>query len=72
MHLSELKIPEGVELTALTEENDPAITSIVKPKVQKTDEAVAASDEAGEDGASDGESSTEASGEGSNEEPKEE
>jgi len=72
VHLSELKLPEGVELTALTEENDPAITSIVKPKVQKADESVAASEEAGEDDASDGDSSTEASDEGSNEEPKEE
>lgn len=71
VHLSELKLPEGVELTALTEENDPAITSIVKPKVQKVDEEVATSDETNDD-ASDGESSTEASDEGSNEEPKEE
>lgn len=71
VHLSELKLPEGVELTALTEENDPAITSIVKPKVQKVDEEVATSDETDDD-ASDGESSTEASDEGSNEEPKEE
>ena len=72
VHLSELKLPEGVELTALTEENDPAITSIVKPKVQKADEPVAASEEAGEDDASDGDSSPDASDEGSNEEPKEE
>jgi len=72
VHLSELKLPEGVELTALTEENDPAITSIVKPKVQKADETVAASEDTGEDDASDGDSSTEASDEGSNEEPKEE
>ena len=72
VHLSELNLPEGVELTALTEENDPAITSIVKPKVQKVDEEVATSDEAGDDDATDGDSSTEASGDSSNEEPKEE
>jgi hypothetical protein len=47
VHLSELKLPEGVELTALTEENDPAITTIAKPKVQKADEPVEASEEAG-------------------------
>ena len=72
VHLSELNLPEGVELTALTEENDPAITSIVKPKVQKVDEEVAISDEAGDDDATDGDSSTEASDDSSNEEPKEE
>ena len=72
VHLSELNLPEGVELTALTDENDPAITSIVKPKVQKVDEEVETSDEAGDDDVTDGDSSTEASGDSSNEEPKEE
>jgi large subunit ribosomal protein L25 len=33
IHLSEVKIPEGVELTGLSEENDPIITSVSKPKV---------------------------------------
>jgi large subunit ribosomal protein L25 len=33
IHLSEIKVPEGVELTGLSEENDPIITSISKPKV---------------------------------------
>ena len=41
IHLSQVKAPEGVELTALTEDNDPAITSISKPKVV-ADEAVVA------------------------------
>ena len=71
VHLSEIKAPDGVEFTALSEENDPAITSIAKPKVQKVDEdPVAASEADGED-VSDSESS-DASDEGSNEEPKEE
>ena len=33
IHLSEIKVPEGVELSNLSEENDPIITSISKPKV---------------------------------------
>ena len=33
IHLSEIKAPAGVELTGLSEENDPIITSISKPKV---------------------------------------
>ena len=33
IHLSEIKVPEGVELTGLSEENDPIISSISKPKV---------------------------------------
>lgn len=32
IHLSEVKVPEGVELTTLSDENDPAITSIVSLK----------------------------------------
>ena len=71
VHLSELKLPEGVELTALTEENDPAITTIAKPKVQKADDPSEASEEAGDDASSDASSSSEASDESSNEEPKE-
>ncbi|NCX68838.1 MAG: 50S ribosomal protein L25, partial [Betaproteobacteria bacterium] len=72
VHLSELKLPEGVELTALTEENDPAITTIAKPKVQKADDPAEASEEIEDDASSDASSSSEASGESSNEEPKEE
>ena len=33
IHLSEIKVPEGVELTGLSDENDQIITSISKPKV---------------------------------------
>jgi large subunit ribosomal protein L25 len=33
IHLSEIKVPEGVELSNLSEENDPIITSISRPKV---------------------------------------
>lgn len=48
IHLSEVKVPEGVELTSLTDENDPAITSISKPKVV-VEEVVAEASEEGED-----------------------
>jgi len=61
IHLSEIKVPEGVELTALTHDNDAAITSIVKPKVQAVEEPVAATNEEGEE-------STSAEEEGSSEE----
>ena len=71
VHLSEIKAPDGVEFTALSEENDPAITSIAKPKVQKVDEEPVAASEADGEDVSDSESS-DASDEGSNEEPKEE
>ena len=71
VHLSEIKAPDGVEFTALSEENDPAITSIGKPKVQKVDEEPVAASEADGEDVSDSESS-DASDEGSNEEPKEE
>ena len=43
IHLSEVKIPEGVELTSLSEENDPIITSISRPKVV-VEEVVATSE----------------------------
>jgi large subunit ribosomal protein L25 len=51
IHLSEIKAPEGVELTALSEENDPIITSISKPKVVVEETPVAAEGEEGEEGA---------------------
>jgi len=41
IHLSEVKVPEGVELTGLSDENDPVITAISKPKVV-VEEVVAA------------------------------
>tara|TARA_B100000780_G_C21061889_1_gene426845 strand:+ start:185 stop:880 length:696 start_codon:yes stop_codon:yes gene_type:complete len=74
IHLSEIKVPEGVELTSLSEENDPIITSISKPKVI-VDEVItpegsegAASTEDGDDNESkDGEDSAEESSEKSKE-----
>ena len=50
IHLSEVTVPEGVELTSLTDENDPAITSISKPKVVVEEEIVAEASEEGEEG----------------------
>ena len=44
IHLSDIKAPDGVELTALTEENDPIITSISKPKVVVEETPIAAED----------------------------
>jgi len=42
IHLSDLKVPEGVEITALTHENDAAVTSIIKPKAaSSTDDSAA-------------------------------
>ena len=47
IHLSEIKLPEGIELTALTHGNDAAVTSIIKPKVKEESvEAVPAETEA--------------------------
>ena len=48
IHLSDIKAPEGVELTALSEENDPIITSISKPKVVVEETPVAAEGEEGD------------------------
>ena len=50
IHLSEVTVPEGVDLTSLTEENDPAITSISKPKVVVEEEIVSEASEEGEEG----------------------
>ena len=50
IHLSEVTVPEGVELTSLTDENDPAITSISKPKVVIEEEIVTEASEEGEEG----------------------
>ena len=50
IHLSEVTVPEGVELSSLTEENDPAITSISKPKVVNEEEIVTEASEEGEEG----------------------
>jgi len=48
IHLSEIKVPEGVELANLSEDNDPIITSVSRPKVV-VEEVVAAPE--GEEGA---------------------
>jgi large subunit ribosomal protein L25 len=45
IHLSDLKVPEGVEITALTHENDAAVTSIIKPKVQATEDVASSTDD---------------------------
>ena len=58
IHLSEVKVPEGVELTTLSDENDPAITSISKPKVV-VEEAVTAPSENSEEGSEEGSSGDE-------------
>ena len=50
IHLSEVTVPEGVELSSLTDENDPAITSISKPKVVIEEEIVTEASEEGEEG----------------------
>lgn len=52
IHLSEIKLPEGIELTTLTHGNDAAVTSIVKPKVKEEEPieaAATASEEAKEE-----------------------
>jgi len=50
IHLSEVKIPEGVELTSLSEENDPIITSISRPKVVVEEVVATPEGEEGEEG----------------------
>ena len=67
IHLSEIKAPEGVELTALSEENDPIITSVSKPKVVVEETPVAAEVEEGEEGAEAAEGSDDKAAEGSDE-----
>jgi len=52
IRLSDIKIPEGVELTTLSEDNDPTVTSISQPKVVVDETPVAAE---GEGGAAEGE-----------------
>ena len=58
IHLSEVKVPEGVELTGLSDENDPVITAISKPKVV-VEEVVAAPSKTDEEGESAGDSDAE-------------
>jgi len=71
IHLSEIKVPEGVELTGLSEENDPIITSISKPKVV-VDEVITPEVDEGAEGAEGAESKDgEDSAEDSSDKPKE-
>ena len=51
IRLSDIKVPEGVELTTLSEDNDPTVTSISQPKVVVEETPVAAE---GEEGAAEG------------------
>jgi len=59
IRLSDIKVPEGVELTTLSEDNDPTVTSISQPKVVVDETPVAAEGEGvaaeGEGGAAEGE-----------------
>ena len=69
--MSEIKVPEGVELTGLSEENDPIITSISKPKVV-VDEVITPEVDEGAEGAEGAESKDgEDSAEDSSDKPKE-
>ena len=51
IRLSDIKVPEGVELTTLSEDNDPTVTSISQPKVVVDETPVATE---GEEGAAEG------------------
>ena len=59
IRLSDIKVPEGVELTTLSEDNDPTVTSISQPKVVVEETPVAVEGEEGavegEEGAAEGE-----------------
>lgn len=59
IHLSQIQIAEGIELTPLTHDNDAAVTSITKPKVVVETDPVAGEEglEASADESSDSESS---------------
>jgi len=70
IHLSEIKIAEGIELTPLTHGNDAAVTSITKPKVVVEVEPTTEGDEtleAGSEEKSESEGSEEASSDSANE-----
>ena len=47
IRLSDIKVPEGVELTTLSEDNDPTVTSVSQPKVVVDETPVAAEGEGG-------------------------
>jgi large subunit ribosomal protein L25 len=54
LHLSDLPVPEGVELTALAHDQDPAIVSISPPRREEEEETLEAEDgEVLEDGEAD-------------------
>ena len=63
IRLSDIKVPEGVELTTLSEDNDPTVTSISQPKVV-TEETPTVEEGAaeGEEGAAEGEEGAAESG----------
>ena len=64
IRLSDIKVPEGVELTTLSEDNDPTVTSISQPKVVVEETPVAAEGEEGEEGAEAAEGGDEKAAEG--------
>ena len=67
IRLSDIKVPEGVELTTLSEDNDPTVTSISQPKVVVEETPVAAEGEEGEEGAEAAEGGDDKAAEGSDE-----
>ena len=54
IRLSDIKVPEGVELTTLSEDNDPTVTSVSQPKVVVEETPVAAEGEEGAEAAEGG------------------
>ena len=64
IRLSDIKVPEGVELTTLSEDNDPTVTSVSQPKVVVEETPVAAEGEEGEEGAEAAEGGDEKAAEG--------
>ena len=54
IRLSDIKVPEGVELTTLSEDNDPTVTSVSQPKVVVEETPVAAEGEEGAEAAEEG------------------
>jgi large subunit ribosomal protein L25 len=75
LHLSEIKMPEGVEIVALThgEEHDTGVISVVKTRAEEIidDEAPEAPEVEGEEG-EEGEDETKDSGDSEGGEPKQE
>jgi len=65
IHLSEIKVPEGVELANLSEDNDPIITSVSRPKVVVEEVVAAPEGEEGEEGEEGAEGAESAEGDSS-------